>query len=390
MKYYKHFTSSCLLIISMSIILVGCDKKKVKPPPPKFPVTEKQVTIKDSPIFIETIGHVEPIESVELQARVEGTLEKVLFDEGQPVKKGDLLFVIDPRPYEAALNRAQALLQQHLAALQMAQDKLSRYTPLLKDEFVSEMDYDQLLTNVEELRAVINQDEAEIDDAKVNLDYCFIHSPITGKTGILQVKLGNMITPGSNQTLSTVTQIAPIYIQFAVPEKLLPSVQKYNSIKNLDVVVTFTDFLENKINGSLVMIDNTVNKGIGMIQMRGLFENEDKTLWPGKFTKVRLILTIKKDAIVVPFEAVQLTTQGPIIFVIKKDKTVALRHVTLGQREDDNIIVEKGVNPNEHVVISGQLNLSDGAHIYIHKESEEEIKDAEEQEKEEKQAGTYP
>jgi multidrug efflux system membrane fusion protein len=359
------------LILLLLLFFFSCEKKEKKTQEITYPIEKQAVFVKDSPIFIETIGHVDPIETIDIRSRVEGELMQVYFEEGTEVEKGNLLFNIDQRPYEADLKKANAVLEENAVKLQLANDKLTRYTPLLKKEYISELNYDELLSNVEALRSVIKQNEAEVKTAKLNLEYCSIYAPVTGKTGILKIDKGNLIQPNSNTPLITINQIAPIFVLFSIPEKFLYTVQQYAKQKNLEVRVAFDNFSKQYYSGELELIDNSVDTKTGMIKLRGLFKNENKELWPGKFMKTRLILEIKKNAIVVPYEAIDITTTGAIVFVVKKDLTVAIKKVKLGQRIDNNIIIDEGLNPKDEIVIKGQLNLFDGAHVFIPNKEDE-------------------
>lgn len=346
----------------------SCHKKKKEEAKREFPVEIQTAVKKNSPIFIETIGHVESVNSVEVKSRVDGELTGVYFKEGDYVKKGDLLFTIDPRPFEAKLKQTQGTLEENVANLALAEDKVLRYAALVKEEFFSEIDYEQLTTNVLTTKGAIKQNEGEVEEAALNLEYCWIYSPIQGKTGILRIDYGNLIKANDSNAIITINQIEPIYVTFSVPEINFPKIMKYHNQSPLKVWVSFDQFKEGHIEGCLELVDNTVDMNTGQIKLRGIFDNLDKQLWPGLFVLSRLVLYWMSDAIIIPFEAVVMTQSGPIVYVLKEGgNTVELRKLKFGQREDDNIIVLDGVKENEKVVIDGQLNLSDGSTVKVQK-----------------------
>ena len=353
------------LLILSAVLNLGCSKKQVTKKEIAYPVQIATSQKKDSPIFSDNIGHVESITSVDIRSRIEGQLMDVHFSEGDYVKKGDLLFTIDPRPYKANLDKAIGLLDESVANLYIAKDRFIRNKDLIKDEYISQLDFETLTADVAKNEALVKQNQANVDNAELNLEYCYIYSPFKGKTGILQIDKGNMIYPNSNKQIITLNQIAPIYVTFYLPEKELPRIQKYNKICPLKLKVAFEDLDLDSIDGTLHMIDNEVDAETGMIKLRGIFNNLDKDLWPGKFVKTRLIITTEKDAIVIPFKAVVLTSKGPTVFVIKEDNKAELRNVKLGQREQNNIIILSGIKDNEKVVVDGQLNLKAGSKVNI-------------------------
>lgn len=353
------------LTLLIFLLTLSCNKKEEKPKVPTYSVKEAKVKKQDAPIYLDNIGHVESITSIKITSRVEGELLDVHFKEGDIVNEGDLLLTIDPRPYEATLKKTKGVLEENKANLFMAKDKFLRNESLIKDDYISQLDFEELATNVSRIEALIKQNKADIEQAKLNINYCHIHAPVSGKMGILQVDKGNMIYPDSQDYIVILNQIEPIYAVFFMPERQLPRIQKYAKENALKVRVAFEDLSENYIEGTLDLIDNQVDKQTGMIKLRAVFDNKNNLLWPGKFVKVRLILTTQKDALLVPFQSVVSTTDGPKIFIIKQNNTVEMRSVTLGQREDDNIIILKGVQEGEKVVLTGQQNLMDGSKISI-------------------------
>ena len=354
-----------LISFLISSLFISCSKKEVKKPAPSYPVKVKEVIKKEVPIYIDNIGHVDPIVTIDIKARVEGELMEINFIEGKEVQANDLLFIIDPRPYEKALEKSKSVLEENLANLYIAKDKFMRYSSLVKQEYISELNFEEIAAQVAGGEALIKQNQTEIEDAKLNLSYCTIRAPISGMPGILKTDLGNMIYPNSQTPLVTLNQMAPIYVVFYVPEKELPRVQKYAREKDLTVRVAFEDLDNKYIEGKLNLIDNEVDMKTGQIRLRAIFDNKERILWPGKFVKTRLILKTDPDALIIPFQAVQITSTGPKVFIVKEDERAELRDVVLGQREGLDVIIKKGVSENEKVVIEGQFNLADGTKIFI-------------------------
>lgn len=352
------------LVLILLLFCASCSKKPEAYSPPSFPVNVGKAIQHSAPIYIEALGHVESITNIQIRSRIEGELTNIYFQEGQEVKKGDLLFTIDQRPYQAALTAAQATLEQNKANLSLAEEKVKRYAQLTREEYFSQIDYETIQANYAATAALVKQNQANVDAAALNLNYCWIYAPIDGLTGILQIDLGNLISAdGSN--LITLNQMAPIYVTFSIPEIYLAEVRKAHKECPLKVLASFEDFKKDCFEGSLQMFDNSVDTATGMIKLRSVFSNEDRSLWPGQFVRARLILHTLSNAVLVPYEAIQQTQSGPIIYVVKKNNTVEIRHVELGQREDNRIIIKKGLEAGEPIIIEGQLNLYEGAKIFI-------------------------
>lgn len=332
---------------------------------PSYPVQITKAVQKDIPIYIEALGHVEPIISINIKSRIEGELTGVYFQQGQEVKQGDLLFTIDPKPYEAALKRAQGVLDQNLATKMLAEEKVKRYEMLAREEYYSQIDYETLQSNFAASLAQVRQAEGELASAAINLSYCWIYAPIDGLTGILQVDYGNLIGNDETQGLVTLNQIAPIFVTFSIPEMHLPEIQKYRRQGILQVFAAYEDFSKETFEGKLEILDNQVDLGTGMIKLRAAFENKQRELWPGQFIRTRLVLHTQQNAVVIPYTAVQLTIDGPVAFVVKEDMTVEQRSLKLGARQDDQVIVIEGLKSKETIVLEGQLNLSSGAKVYV-------------------------
>jgi len=353
-----------LILLLLLCFSAACSKK---PPPAKrsYPVNVGTVQMKTAPLYIEALGHVEPIISVQVRSRIEGELMDVYFVEGQEVKRDDLMFTIDPRPYEASLKNAQGALDRALAELALSEEKVKRYAQLTRDEYYSQIDYETLQSSYAANLAAVQQAQADVDSAALNLEYCWIYAPIDGLTGILQIDKGNLVSADGPQQLITLNQMAPIYVTFSIPEMQLSIVRKANAKSALKVLAAFESFQEECFEGTLQMFDNMVDSKTGMINLRATYENDDRSLWPGQFVRIRLITGQMQNAILIPYTAIQLTQAGPVVYVLKADNTVEIRNLELGQREDENIIVLKGLQGNETIVIEGQMNLFNGASVYV-------------------------
>lgn len=349
----------------LMLLLMGCASKEVKQKEPSFPVDVAIVQQKTVPFFLETIGHVEPIITVDISSRVQGEITNVYFTEGDYVKEGDLLFTIDPRSFQAEVKKNEGLLEEDVVNLKLAQEKVERYRLLAQEEYFSQLDYDSLLTNENALKASIKQAEADLENSKVNLSYCWIYSPLEGRTGIIQVDQGNMVTGNDRENLVTINQMKPIYVTFSFPEKDLARIRSFAKNDSLVTHATFTDFSKDFFTGKLRMIDNMVEAETGMVKLRALFDNEKENLWPKQFCRIRLILDQIKDALVVPYDAIVITSTGDYVFVVKEDNTVDFRPIELGHRIDKEIVITKGLKPGEKVVIEGQINLFASAKVEI-------------------------
>jgi len=316
---------------------------------PTRPVAVAKATTKDVPVYLDEIGTCAAYETVQVQAQVSGVIMARQFQDGSDVKKGDPLFTIDPRPYQAAVDQAKAQ-----AALD--QVTLKRQEDLRARKVISQQDYDIAVANAQ-------KSQAATEAAQVNLDYCYIKSPINGRVGLRNVDVGNLVGP-SSPPLVTIQGLDPIYTDFTVAENDLPLVRKYLGGSNVKVETYLADGSITPRTGDLYFIDNAVQPGSGTVRARGVMPNPDRALWPSEFVRVRFILDILKDATLVPTQAVQVSQSGPFVFVVKSDNTVELRPVTPGQRQQGDLtVIESGVKPDETVVVTGQLALSPGAKV---------------------------
>jgi multidrug efflux system membrane fusion protein len=335
------------LAFACVVSLAGCAKKAAPTGPPPRNVLTAKVTTKDVPLYLDEIGTTAPFETVNVQAQVTGQIIAREFKDGADVKKGDLLFQIDPRPYEAVLNAAKA-------DFALAQANLKRQEELKAKNVSATQELDNA-------RSIAMKTEAAVASAQVNLDFCSIKAPINGRAGLRNVDTGNVVGPGPS--LLTINGLDPIYTDFTVAEPDLPLVRRYLDNPNLRVLTDAADDNVEARSGSLYFIDSAVQPGAGTVKLRATTPNQDRALWPAQFVKVRLILDNLKDSMLVPSSAVQIGQNGPYVFVVKPDSTLDLRQVKPGQNHGDLTVITEGVKPGETVVVSGQLQLAPGAKV---------------------------
>lgn len=318
--------------------------------PPVRPVLVAKVITKDVPLYLDEIGTCSAYETVQIQAQVSGQITARHFQDGADVKQGDLLFTIDPRPYQAVLEQAQA---------QAALDQLTlkRQADLRAKNVTSPQDFDTAQANA-------RKSEAAAAAAQVNVDFCYIKSPINGRAGLRLVDVGNVVNGNAGSggaILLTIQGLDPIYTDFTVAETDLPLVRRYLGGPNVKVQTDLSDGSIPPRLGDLYFIDNAVQPGAGTVKARAITPNPDRALWPSEFVRVRFILDTLKEAELVPSQAVQISQKGPFVFVVKPDNTVDLRPVKPGQRQDGDLtVIESGVNAGETVVVTGQLALAPG------------------------------
>ena len=328
------------------------------------PVAAGDVLQKDMPVQVRTIGNVEAYNTVSIKSQIGGEVEGVYFQEGQDVKKKDLLFKIDPRPYAAALKQAEATLAKDMAQAKNAEEQAKRYEILVQKNYVSKDQYDQLRANADALAAAVDADKANVENSRLQLAYCTIISPINGRAGTVFVNAGNVVK-ANDVTMTTINQIMPIYVAFSVPEQNLADIKKYMTMGELKVEAIIPGDEKRPAQGGLTFIDNTVDSTTGTIKLKGTFENRDHRLWPGQFVNVVLTLTTQRNAVVMPSAAVQAGQQGQYVFVIKPDFTVESHIVTIARTLNDMAVVAQGVAPGEKVVTDGQLQLIPGTRVEV-------------------------
>jgi len=322
---------------------------------------------KNIPLQLKVIGNVEAYNSVSIKALVGGEVEGVYFREGQDVKKGDLMFKIDSRPYSAILKQAEATLARDLAQAKNAEEQARRYALLVQKEYVSKDQYDQLRANADALAAAVEADKATVENSRLLLEYCTIKSPINGRVGSVLVNTGNVIK-ANDITMTTINQIVPTYVAFSVPEQNLSDIKKYTAKKELKVDAIIPGDEKRPAHGELTFIDNAVDKTTGTIKLKGTFANSDRRLWPGQFVDVILTLTTEMNRVVVPSQAIQTGQQGKYVYVIKDDLSAEFRLVTMERTQDNLAVISEGLAAGEKVVTDGQLRLVPGTKVEIKNE----------------------
>ena len=346
--------------------LAGCSKKPSAPPRESVPVSVASASVKDVPVQVAAIGHVEAYSSVSLKAQVGGEIKKVGFQEGQDVAQGALLFLIDPRPFEATLAQARANLERDRARAKNAEDDARRYGSLVEKEYVTPQQYDEMRSNAAAAAATVKADEAAVENTRLQLEYCRITAPISGRTGGLLVHAGNVVKANDDRPLLVINQVQPIYVTFAVPETALPQIQARSAGgRKLTVTAAPPDSPGNTQTGELTFLDNAVDPATGTITLKATFANASRALWPGQFANVVLTLSTEPKAIVVPSQAVQTGQAGQYVYVVKNDLTVESRPVTIARTHGALAIVAKGLSAGERVVTDGQLRLAPGAAVQI-------------------------
>jgi multidrug efflux system membrane fusion protein len=350
-----------------AVVLPSCGRKAQQSRPP-VPVEAAKVMQKTVPLELRAIGTIEAYSTVDVKSQIGGVLSKVHFREGQDVKKGDRLFTIDPRPFEAALRQAEANLARDKAQLANAKVEAKRYADLVEKGYVAQQQNDQMRTAAEALEATVQADQAAVETARLQLGYCFIHAPVSGRTGNLIAYEGNVIKANADTAMVVIHQIQPVYATFSVPENALPLVSTYMQKAKLVVEAAAAGDEQKPAKGVLTFVNNAVNTSTGTIELKATFPNSDRRLWPGQFVNVVLTLAAQKDAVVVPSAAVQEGQQGKYVFVIKPDMTAESRPVVVGLSAGGETVIASGLQPDETVVTDGQLRLVPGAKVEVKNE----------------------
>jgi membrane fusion protein, multidrug efflux system len=334
---------------------------------PAIPVSIATVAQQSVAMRIKAIGNVEAYSTVALRARVDGQIVEVNFKEGQEVRKGAALFKIDSRPFEATLRQAEANLMRDTAQKEQARSQERRYQELLQKNFVSKEAYAQIRTNADTAEAVALASAAAVENAKLQVEYCTIRSPIDGFVGKVMLQIGNMVKANDINSLVVINQVRPIYVNFAVPEQQLSAIRGHMAKGPLYVEASPPNSGQAAATGTLSFVDNAVDTTTGTIKLKALFPNKDNALWPGQFVSTSLKLYDQKDALVVPTQAVQTGPNGQYVFVVKSDMTIEVRKIEVDRNDAADAIVAKGLQKGEQVVIKGQLRLAPGAKVTIAK-----------------------
>ena len=412
-QWYLRFWTLLSIAVLMAFF-AGCTKNAAQQgfDRPPAPVSVTAAIMQDVPTYIDAIGKTVAREVVAIQPQVSGRITKINFTDGANVKKGDLLFTIDTRPFEANVRQAEANVSKDLALKKQAEANLAkdlaqakygeveakRYRTLVEQGVVSREQYDQTQTNADALKATVEADRAAIhsaeenikadnaaaDSAKVELSYCYIHSPIDGRAGQRLVDVGNVVSPGGSGTgsassstsaapasnsLLIIERLDPIYADFTISQNDLANVQQQMRAGTLKTEVRLPDATD-PIAGQLTFLDSAVQNATGQVNLRATVPNSDHRFWPGRFVNIRLVLSTIHGAVLVPATAPQMSAKGSYVYVVKADSTAEQRQVTLGQRQGDLIVVEQGVSPGEQVVINGQIGVTPGGKVRIEQSRE--------------------
>jgi membrane fusion protein, multidrug efflux system len=354
-----------VLMLAMCLSLVSCSSKtSAVGPEMAVPVTVAKAVKKTVPIELSAIGTAEAYSTVSIKGQVNAVLKEVHFKQGDFVKKGDLLFMLDARPFQASLAQAQANLARDKAQADLTVVQAERYKKLYDEGISPKEQYDQMQANAAAQQGSVHADEAAVESAKLQLQYCEIYSPVDGRTGALQVYPGNLVKENDVPVLVVINQIAPLYEDFSVPEQYLGVIKKYMAAGRLQIEATpYGDTAPET--GYLTFVDNTVDNTTGTIKLKGTFENTDHRLWPGQFSTVALRLSEQENATVVPTQAVQTGQSGDFVFVIKPDQTAESRPVKVARTLGTESVIAKGIEPGETVVTDGQLRLIPGIKVQI-------------------------
>jgi membrane fusion protein, multidrug efflux system len=368
LRILRKTTKLAIILLLIGLTFSGCRKKQAAVERQPVWVTVSEAVSQDVPVYIDEIGSCTARENVSVRPQASGQITEIHFTDGADLKKGDLLFTIDPRPYEAALKQAQASLAKSTATLALAKSAFERVKELLPTGAISKDGYDTKQNAVVLAEAQVQSDQAALQMAQVNLDYCFIHSPIDGRAGQRQVDIGNVVAANTGAdvaVLLVIQQLDPIYADFTIPEQDLESVRQEMAKGALKTYVRLPDKSDaNGREGTLTFLDNAVKQETSTIKLRATLPNSDRYFWPGQFVKVRLVLSTEKDVVLVPSEAIQNSQTGQFVYVVKPDQTVEFRPVAAKRALDGRTVVD-GVKAKEIIVTDGHIRLVPGAKVQI-------------------------
>ena len=357
------------LAVFLILATAGCSRNGAAPSPRSragadaVPVTVATVVEQPMPIDLRVVGTVEPSATVAVRAQVGGELTAAHFSEGQEVKRNDLLFTIDPRPFNAQLHQAEANLAKDTAQAENAGAQARRYRDLIGRGIATREQLDQISTTAAALQATVKADTAAVETARLQLQYATIRAPISGRTGALMVQPGNVVRTSDTTPLVVINQLSPVYVTFSVPESSLSDVRRYQAAGSLRVGAQVPDDETAAERGVISFVDNTVDRSTGTIKVKGTFQNADRRLWPGLFVNVVLTLKTEPHAIVVPARAVQEAQDGKYVYIVKADRTVESRPVTVARTVGDCAVIATGLATGETVVTDGHLRLVAGARV---------------------------
>jgi len=355
-----------LAALLLMVAPAACSKSDARPPRPSVPVTVAPVQQRSVPYEISAIGSVTPIQTVAVRSQVSGTMMRVGFTEGDEVQKGQLLFEIDPRPYQAALDQARAVLARDHAQLLNARQEVTRYQQLVQNDLATQEQFDQFKANADAAEAAVTADSAAVQTARLNLEYTTIRAAISGRTGNLLLREGNLVPASGATPLVVINQLRPIAVSFSVPEQFLDDIRRFSAQHQLQVRVQPSQDSSVTMGGQLTFINNQVDTATGTILLKATFANEDRKLWPGQVAvAVRLVLNVEKDVLTIPAQAVMTGQSGTYVYVLNADQTARTQDVTVGRAADDYVVIEKGLTAGQNVVTDGQLRLVPGARVEI-------------------------
>ncbi len=359
-------------ILLLSLCLSACGGSDPRPASARasvavvVPVSVATAERRDIPYYLSGLGSVTAYYTVSVKSRVDGELMQVNFKEGQNVQKGELLALIDPRPYQVALDQAQAMLFKDQATLRDAKLNYERYKQLLNDSgAMSQQQVDTQQATVDQLEGTVRNDQAAIESAKLNLVYCHITSPVTGRIGLRQVDPGNIVHAADANAMFVITQLQPIAVLFTLPEDNLQAVSKQMGKGTLSVDAYDRDNQTKLATGTLLTIDNQIDQTTGTARLKAVFDNKDNALWPNQFVNIRLLLDLRKNSTAIPAAAIQRGPQGTYVFTVKSDNTVDVRPVTVAFTQDNVSVIATGISPSEVVVTDGQDKLQQGSKIEV-------------------------
>lgn len=360
----KRIMPWCLLVtLCAGLLMQACSPETKTSSERSVPVLAVPAALKTVPVQMKAMGSVEAYQTVSIRSQITAQIRDALFREGQDVKKGDLLIELDCRAIEASLRQAEANLARDRAQARYAREQASRYADLVEKDYVARDQYDQIRANAEAAEATVRSDEAAVESARVQLQYCSIHSPIDGRTGMLKVDLGNLVKADDTELL-TINQVQPVYVSFTIPEGDLPTVMKYFGKKKIEADARIPSE-EASEKGELVFVDNAIDRATGTITLKAVFANPDRRLVPGQFVDVVLTLATRPDAVLVPTKAVEQGQEGQYVFVVRADSTVEIRPVKTELAFQDETLILEGLQPGEQVVTDGQMRLTPGTKVSI-------------------------
>lgn len=352
-----------LFLLVLVLLSAACAKPQEKPGQrPPAPVSVAAAVRGDVPVRLSAVGSVEATETVAIRPQISGELVEVFFKEGQDVVRGQRIFMIDPRPYQAALKKAESNLVRNRVVMENARRDYERYAQLVKDGIVTQEQAEGYRTRAESAAADLDADRATVENARVQLSYCTIMAPISGRTGNLAITRGNVVE-ANKTSLVSINSIAPINVTFSIPEKELPELRRRLSAGVINIEAELPGGVKER--GRLSFIDNAVDAATGTIRLKGLFANPGRLMWPGQFVQVNITMSERKGAVTVPASALQTGQKGPYLLVVKPDLTTEVRQVVAGPTDHGVTVIESGLNLEEKVVTEGQMRVVPGGSVVI-------------------------